>query len=176
MTLLELPPEIREKIYHEVLCSENSKRYYTTGREDPLCLEERPTPRYEYDLSLLRVSKLVHLEAQKVFQDNVFVKITTPWEQSVNHINIEGKVPIIARGQKAAEFEGHHLQIFIDSPNGHQNLYGNVSMITCLGDLPDFVQMWRYTDLNNQQALNPNLRLKLIIRDPHVPGMCFSND
>ena len=162
LDFLALPAEIREQVYREILCSPNSKRYPTPGSDLP--------PYYEYDLSLLLVSKLVHTEAKKIFQDNIFIKITTPWPQSIEHINSEGKVPIVAKGRRAADFNQHHLHIYVDTPESTVRYHGDtVSMLTCLEDLPAFGQMWRYSDLNHQRQLNPHLTLKLTIKDPHVP-------
>ena len=162
LLFLDLPAEIREQIYRERLCSANSKRYPPAGSDLP--------PHYEYDLSLLYVNKLVHTEAKKIFQDNVFIKITTPWPQSIEHINHEGKVPIVAEGRKASAFNQYHLHIYVDTPDPAARHHGDtVSMLTCLEDLPGFTQMWRYSNLNYRRDLNLNLTLKLTIQDPHVP-------
>ena len=161
LTFLDLPAEIREQIYFYFMWSSDSKRFHQVGSELP--------PYYEYDLSLLYVNRLVHTEAKKIFQDNIFIKITTPWPQSIQHINNEGKVPIVAEGSKAAAFKQYHLHIFVDTPDPAARYYGDtVSMLTCLEDLPAFSQMWRYSNLNYRGELNLNLTLKLTIQDPHV--------
>ena len=162
LRFLDLPAEIREQIYREILSSENSKCYPPAGSDLP--------PHYEYDLNILYVNKLVHTEALKIFQDNIFLKITTPWPQSIQHINNEGKVPIVAEGKKAAAFTQYHLHVFVDSPDPAARYHGDtVSMLTCLEDLPAFTQMWRYSNLNYRRELNLNLTLQLTIQDPHVP-------
>lgn len=161
LAFLDLPAEIREQIYRERLCSAYSKCYPPVGSDSP--------PHYEYDLSLLYVNKLVHTEAKKIFQDNIFVKITTPWPQSIQHINHEGKVPIVAEGRKATAFRNHHLHIYVDTPDPAGRYHGDpVSMLTCLEDLPAFTQMWRYSNMNFRRDLNLNLTLNLTIQDPHV--------
>lgn len=162
ISFLDLPAEIREQIYRERLCSANSKCYPPAGSDLP--------PHYEYDLKLLYVNKLVHAEAKKIFQDNIFIKITTPWPQSIQHINNEGKVPIVAEGRRASAFKQYHLHIFVDTPDPAAHYYGDtVSMLTCLEDLPAFTHMWRYSNLNYRRDLNLSLTLQLTIQDPHVP-------
>lgn len=166
---LELPAEIREQIYREVLSAQNSKRFPAAGSDEPA--------HYEFDLSILRTNQLIHKEAKKIFQDNIFIRITTPWEQSVSHINNEGKVPIVAKGERASNFSTSHLHIYVDTPEALYPVnHGTVSMITCLEDLPTFASMWRYSDLNHQQGLNPHLRLRLTIQDPHVPSRKIPKD
>ena len=164
--LLDLPAEIREQIYREVLCTENARRDPPPRTDDPGF--------YEYDLNLLRVNHLVYQEAKKIFQDNVFVKILTPWSSSIEHISNEGKVPLVTRGPSANAFEAYHLQIYIDTPDHSRDVHGLVGMVTTLEDLPAFTQMWRYANLNHQQNLNPPLRLTLQLQDPHVPNRKIS--
>ena len=165
---LRLPAEIREHIYRETLYAKNVKIPPPPRSEEP--------PQYNFDLSILRANRLIHREAKKIFEDNIFIKISTPWVQSIEHINNEGKVPLVSRGTKALPFKKHHLHVYIDTPDPHyrDDVYSEdantVSMITTLDDLASFTAFWRYADLNHQQSLNPHLRLRLRLRDPHVPS------
>ena len=157
---LDYPPEIREQIYSEVLSTANSK----VESKDP----EEPD-RYEYQLAILSTCHQIYREAKKVFQDNVFIKITTPWYQAIDHIRSEGKVPSVTTGEKAETFRDFHLWVFIDSPASplpdHQE---RCSMLIALEDLESFNKFWHFSNLNNY-GLNQHLRLKLTIQDPHVP-------
>ncbi|KAL6719016.1 hypothetical protein ACLMJK_003251 [Lecanora helva] len=156
---LALPPEIREQIYSEILSTANSK-----------CptIDPEETASYQYNLDILLVNRQVHHEAKKIFQDNVFVKITTPWPEAIGHIRSEGKVPSVTTGQKAAKFQDFHLWVFIDN---HANPWLDnrecFSMVICLEDLEAFTRMWHFSNLNHI-GLNRHLRLNLTIQDPHV--------
>ncbi|KAL8951945.1 MAG: hypothetical protein Q9222_002129 [Ikaeria aurantiellina] len=155
---LDLPPEIRDQIYHEVLSCSNA-RIPPPNDDDPAS--------YKFDLSVLRTNKQVNHEAKKAFQDNIFIKITTPWSESIDHISSEGRVPIITTGCKAESFLNFHLWLWIDAP-GLPPRGVAYSMVICLDDLPAFTRMWHFSNLNHH-GLNEHLRLKLTLKDPHVP-------
>ncbi|KAL9013441.1 MAG: hypothetical protein Q9173_001853 [Seirophora scorigena] len=155
---LLLPAEIRDQIYHDILSSDNARC--------PPVDDDEPAS-YKFDLAILHANKQIHHEAKKAFQDNVFIKITTPWPESIEHISSEGRVPIITTGHRAEHFESFHLWIWIDTPS--VPLSGpTYSMLICLEDLPAFTRMWHFSNLNHQ-SLNTFLRLKLTLQDPHVP-------
>lgn len=157
---LDYPAEIREQIYSEILSTANSR----VESDDP----DEPD-HYEYQLAILLTCHQVHREAKKVFQDNVFIKITTPWAEAIEHIRSEGKVPSVTTGEKAEIFRDFHLWVFIDTPGlPYPNHYGRFSMLIPLEDLESFNQFWHFSNLNNHD-LNQRLRLKLTMQDPHVP-------
>ena len=159
MTLrfLDFPAEIREQIYSEVLSTTNSI-------VDSDCPDE--PARYEYKLDILRANHQIYREAKKIFQDNIFVKITTPWPEAIGHIRSEGKVPTVTTGHKAEMFRDCHLWVFIDTPGAFS--HGRYSLLITLEDLEAFTNMWHFSNLNHL-GLNAHLRLKLTIQDPHVP-------
>ncbi|KAI4248779.1 MAG: hypothetical protein L6R40_000790 [Gallowayella cf. fulva] len=155
---LELPAEIRDQIYHEIL-SCNNARHPPADDDDPAS--------YHFDLAILRTNRQIHHESKKAFQDNIFVKITTPWSESIDHISSDGRVPMITVGPAAESFKSFHLWVWIDAPGvgARETAY---SMVISLDDLPAFTLMWRFSNLTHG-GLNPHLRLKLILQDPHVP-------
>lgn len=156
---LDLPPEIRDQIYHDVLSCDSARR--------PPDNDEEPGS-YRFDLGILRTNKQIYRESKKAFEDNIFIKITTPWSESIGHISSEGRVPIITTGPQAEHFRSFHLGVWIDAPRvPHRGTA--YSMVICLHDLPAFTRMWRFSNLNHQ-GLNPHLRLQLTLQDPHVPG------
>lgn len=157
---LDYPPEIREQIYSDLL-STTSSRVESDKPDEPA--------HYKYQLAILSTCHQIYREAKKVFQDNVFVKITTPWPEAIEHIRSEGKVPSVAIGQKAAAFRDFHLWVSIDTPGGtHPRDHERFSMLICLEDLEAFNRFWHFSNLNFY-GLNRHLRLKLTIQDPHVP-------
>ncbi|CAF9941309.1 hypothetical protein IMSHALPRED_002517 [Imshaugia aleurites] len=159
-SFLEYPPEIREQIYGDILSTTNS-RVESDNPDEPA--------HYEYQLAILRTCHQVYREAKKVFQDNVFIKITTPWPQAIEHIRSEGKVASVTTGERAEVFRDFHLWAFIDAPGApFAHHHGRFSMLISLEDLEAFNQFWHYSNLNNY-GLNQHLRLKLTIQDPHVP-------
>ncbi len=161
LPFLDFPAEIREHIYSQVLSTANS-------RCEPVDPSEPGS--YKYHLDILQVNHQVYREAKKIFQDNVFVKITTPWPEAIGHIRSEGKVPSVTTGDKAALFPDFHLWVFIDTPATPypQQHHGSFSMLICLQDLEAFTRMWHLSNLNHF-GLNRHLRLKLTIQNPHVP-------
>ena len=159
-SFLDLPVEIREQIYSEILSS-------ATSILPPIAQDE--PARYEFKLDILRTNRRIHHEAKKIFQHNIFVKITAPWPESIDHIRSEGKVPTVTTGDKAETFRGFHLWVFIDTPaDPLQNAKTPCSMLICVEDLEAFIKMWHFSNLNHM-GLNAHLRLKLTIQDPHVP-------
>ena len=157
---LDYPPEIREQIYSNVL-STRSSRVESDNPDEPA--------RYVYHLDILSTCHQIYREAKKVFQDNAFVKITTPWSEAIEHIRSEGKVPSVATGQKAEAFRDFHLWVFIDTGGiRHDDDHERFSMLICLEDLESFNRFWHYSNLNFY-GLNRALRLKLTVQDPHVP-------
>ena len=157
---LDYPPEIREQIYSEIL-STTTSRVEEDDHDEPA--------HYKYHLAILSTCHQIYREAKKIFQDNVFIKITTPWPEAIEHIRSEGKVPSVMIGQKAEAFRDFHLWVSIDTPGGtHTSGHERFSMLICLEDLEAFNTFWHFSNLNFY-GLNRSLRLKLTIQDPHVP-------
>lgn len=154
---LEVPGEIREAIYHEVLCSLNNKQDLGNNYK-----------KYNFDLSLFQTCKQIHIEAREVFRrDNIFVSIQTPWPEAQQHVAIDGYVPIVISGDKAQRFEHEHLKVVIESRPPHENLHQpRRKFVVLLEDLPMFTEMWHYSDLTHP-GLNAHLRLSLTIQDPY---------
>lgn len=157
LRFLDFPAEIREQVYREILCSANVRR--DTGLGDGFV-------QYDFQLALLYANRQIHHEAKKIFQDNVFVKITTPWLEALGHISSEGKVPIVTAEDNAANFKAYHLWVYIDAPPAMVD-NDTYSMVICLDDLGLFTKTWRISNLNHP-GLNTHLRLRLYIQDPHV--------
>lgn len=158
-SFLDYPPEIREQIYGDILSTAASK----VESDKP----DEPA-RYEFQLDILLTCHQIHREAKKVFQDNVFIKITTPWPESIEHIRSEGKVPSVTTGEKAELFRDFHLWVFIDTPGSpYPSRHGRFSMLISLEDLESFNRFWHFSNLNHH-GLNQQLRLKLTLQDPHV--------
>jgi len=164
---LDLPAEIRNQIYSEVLCTANSR--HEPSSESP--------PEYRFSLGILRANRQVYHEAKNIFLDNVFIKITIPWPEAISHIQNEGKVSTVATGKAAEACQNFYLQVAIDSaesPPLSQSFGDNVisafSIITTLEDLSAFAQVWQFSNLEHVLALNPHLQLDLNVKDPRDPS------
>jgi tetratricopeptide (TPR) repeat protein len=155
---LEIPGEIREAIYHQVLRSANNKEDLGNHYK-----------KYNFDLSLFRTCKQIHNEAREVFRrDNIFIAIQTPWPEAQQHVAIDGYVPIVISGDKAQRFKDEYLTVDIESgmltlENAHQPTR---KFVILLDDLPLFTEMCKYSDLS-YPGLNAHLRLTLTIRNPY---------
>ena len=156
---LDYPPEIREQIYSNLLSTTSSR----VESDDP----DEPA-QYEYHLDIFRTCHQIYREAKSVFQDNVFIKITTPWSEAIDHIRSEGKVPSVLTGRKAEAFRHFHLWAFIDTGGIRHEDHERFSMLICLEDLEAFNRFWHYSNLNFY-GLNRHLRLKLTVQHPHAP-------
>jgi hypothetical protein len=150
---LDLPGEIRNQIYEELLDVELNKTPIDEGYW-----------KYNHYLGILSVSKQVHAEAKDVFRKiNVFCKLETPWAESQDHIHHRGRVSFLATGDKAQRFTEHHLEIAIDLPQ--VSMGSNATMLLTLQQLPKFTKMWFHSDLD-RRGLNQLLCLVLRLRNP----------
>ena len=153
---LEVPGEIREAVYHEILRSVNNKQELGNQYN-----------KYTFDLSLFLTCRKVYDEAREVFRrDNIFVSIETPWPEAQQHVAIDGYVPLVITGEHAQRFQNQHLSVTIDSPQ-YAALHQNRKFVILLDDLPMFTEMWHYSDLTHP-GLNAHLRLTLTLRDPYA--------
>ena len=154
---LQLPGEIREAVYHEVLCSINNKQ--DAGNQ---------YKKYKYDLSLFLTCQQIYSEALTVFRrDNIFVSIETPWPEAQNHVAIDGYVPIVIAGDKAQQFQNMHMTVHIRPQANFAPIQEPMRrFIILIDDLPLFTEMWYYSDLTHQ-GMNQHLRLTLKLKDPY---------
>ncbi|KAL9100079.1 MAG: hypothetical protein Q9163_004503 [Psora crenata] len=162
ISFFSFPPEVREHIYKILLRSVNNRYHATEGDGGPY---------YHFDLRILRVSRLIRHEAIKVFQDNVFVKITTPWPETLLHVYSESSTAMVTTGLQASYFQSYHLRVYVDAPNltpwsaATNEVY---SMITCVEELDALTRLWHFSNLNGLRQINPHLRLRLDLQNPHV--------
>ncbi|KAK7757229.1 hypothetical protein SLS62_000778 [Diatrype stigma] len=106
--LLALPAELREQIYRLILSPAANRISWP---------DEYDTYDYGAALALLLVSRQVYYEARAAFRAlNVFVKIETPWPEAQDHVEVEGHVPILLKGRRAARFRAHTLAVTIEAP------------------------------------------------------------
>ncbi|RYP72340.1 hypothetical protein DL771_004314 [Monosporascus sp. 5C6A] len=179
--LLALPAELREQIYRVILSPAANR---VSGPDD------YDTYSYGAALALFFVSRQVYYEARAVFRAlNVFVRIVTPWPEAQDHVELEGHVPILLKGRRAARFAAHSLYVAIEAPlmggiihhdddededdggNGNAAAAGRGQrhFVILLDDLPRFTRTWFYSELSNP-GLNRYLSLRLHLRDPYAPS------
>ncbi|KAF2186689.1 hypothetical protein K469DRAFT_630618 [Zopfia rhizophila CBS 207.26] len=155
---LRLPLELREAIY---------SLYF-----NPASLVQRRKDgavEYKFDLRLYRVNKQIYSEAQTVFRrENVFIRIETPWLETVSHIARDGSVPIVAAEGRADEFRRYHSLVEVTGPLLDFGTSRH-SMIILLDDLYEFCKIWFYSALNYPN-LNPHLRITFVLQDPYYPA------
>lgn len=157
---LSLPAEIREHVYRELLCTANNR--CDLGEGEHL---------YRFDLSLFYVNRQIYYEARKVFgQENIFVRIETPWAEAAQHIAGEGQVPILVQDPKADRFEHYHLSVAIDAAHYQYLEHESRRLVIMADDLPTFCKMWFYSDLSHPY-LNSHLDLVLHIRNPYSTSL-----
>lgn len=158
--LLTLPPEIREHIYRLILHPHANRR---------LEADDYTVYSYSAALVLFRLNRQIYIESRKIFYDlNTFVRAETPWPQAKDHIQLEGHMPIVATGAKAARFKNHRMVVSIDAPEYALLGVDLECFIVMAEDLELFAKTWYYADLS-YPSLNSNLRLTLKLNDPFTP-------
>ncbi|RMY63100.1 hypothetical protein D0863_10739 [Hortaea werneckii] len=173
-SLMTIPPELREQIYALILHPDANRHYHE---------DEYTSYSYQDAVQLFLVNRQIYHESRKIFQElNTFVRVETPWPEAQFHVAREGHVPLIAPGGRAARFEGHSMTVGIDAPEvpvsqeaAIDQAYANEEIqmepgdeqpfLILLEDLDKFCTMWFYSSLSHE-ALNPQLRLDLTLRDP----------
>ncbi|KAK5174690.1 uncharacterized protein LTR77_001772 [Saxophila tyrrhenica] len=159
--LLTLPPEIREYIYRLILHPSANRSSIADG----YALQN-----YSAALVLFKLNHQIYIESRKIFRDlNIFVRIETPWQEAQSHVSLEGHVPILAKGEEAARFNGHTMSVIIDAPESPLQATETEAFVILLEDLEKFCKVWFYADLTHP-GLNRFLRLSLRLRDPHTPS------
>ncbi|TLD15369.1 Tetratricopeptide-like helical [Venturia nashicola] len=154
---LDLPGELRNNIYELLLNPAYLRQDLDDGQHT-----------YNYNLALLHTNKQIYLEARKIFrQQNVFVRVETPWEQAQHHVRVEGNVPIIAQDRLADQIQNIYMRVVIDSPQHGQSVDRHSRRFVLLEqDLAAFTTMWFYSDLSYAGDLNKHLRLALHLQNP----------
>ena len=154
--LFDLPGELRNRIYTELLSSQCAKQDLNHGYV-----------RYDFCFALLQVNRQVYFEARKIFRQNVFVRVTTPWREAEEHVATEGRVPMLAKGAKADNFTAWHMTAVLGSPH-YVYPFGNpsCSWIMCREDIETFCKLWFRSNLGNP-GLNQHITLDLSIQDPY---------
>jgi hypothetical protein len=109
----DLPQEIRDKIYRELLC-DFKPRPTTFLRSN--CGETTPAP-HDIETAILRTSTSVYREAYDVMiKINRFVKITSTRGLGMNHLLCCTQVPVVAANKESVErFGGYVLAVHLDS-------------------------------------------------------------
>ena len=154
--LLDLPGELRNRVYSELLSSQCVKQHLGHG-----------FARYNFCFALLQANRQIYFEARRIFRQNVFVRVTTPWREAEEHVATEGRVPMLAKGAKADSFTAWHLTAVLGSPH-YVYPFGNpsCSWIMCREDLDIFCKLWIRSNLGNP-GLNQHITLDLTIQDPY---------
>src|ERR1700760_515697 len=139
ISFLDLPPELRNIIYLEVLnpslVRQEADNEYT---------------RYGFDLAILQVCRQIKYEAWGIFRRNfVFVRVETPWDEAQSHVERDGHVPLVVTDEGAEAFAHHHLSVSIRAPN-----YGSLEresrkFVLLADDLHTFTRMWSYSHLSS---------------------------
>jgi hypothetical protein len=156
---LDLPPELRNIVYREVLNPSSFRRE----------LDENYT-KYAFDLSILLVCQQIKSEAWAIFRQNfVFVRVETPWDEAQGHVERDGHVPLVATGELAEAFVHHHISVVIQPPHYGALDRDSRKFVLLADDLVAFTQMWAYRHLSTGDQggeLNQHLGLLLKLRNP----------
>ncbi|KAI2626219.1 hypothetical protein GGS21DRAFT_278777 [Xylaria nigripes] len=160
MGFLSLPPEIRDQIYSVILHPDNNRTFLPNEY-----------PKYDYSsaLTLFYLNRQIYYEARDVFRAlNIFVRIETPWPDVEQHVYETGHAPALMCGPLATRFNGHSLQVTVETPAASMQESGPYHFVILADDLPAFTKTWFYWHLSHP-GLNQWLSLQLFLRDPYAP-------
>jgi tetratricopeptide (TPR) repeat protein len=156
---LDLPPELRNSIYREVLNPSSFRKklpdHYT---------------HYSFDLSIFLVNKQIYFESRSIFLQNfIFIRVETPWDEAQNHFERDGHVPLVATGAQAEGVRDWHMSVSIEAPNYGFLDRDSRKFVLLVDDLESFTRMWSYSHLSAGEQgaeLNQYLNLVLRLRNP----------
>lgn len=119
---MELPGEIRNHIYRELLCSFDYE-YYPNGYPNQLARILRQETKsngvhhisHSIDTNILLVSRTVHREAYDIMvKTNRFIRIQS-WNYNLSTFLVWSQLPVVTMDrQHTAQFEGYVLQMYIE--------------------------------------------------------------
>lgn len=151
--LLGLPAEIRNEIYRHLLLAQRTKRHFGPGFAS-----------YSLHPNILRTSRQIYNEAIAIFQENQFIRLTTPWTFFKQDVMSQGKLPLIAE-KKASLCELWHMKVVLDF-TGCDSVEGiSYDFIMCIEDLPHLCRLLFYTSCQ-WMDFNSKLHITLIVQDP----------
>jgi len=151
---LDLPVELRNEIYRNLLTTKRTKRYYGLSYSS-----------YHMEFSILRTNRQIYHEAQRIFRENKFIRISTPWPAFQTSIITEAKFPLIARCGNAMGFQRCYLQVILDYV-ADSNTKPVHDYYSCLDDLPTFCENLFFFNCMNA-GFTRALGIGLHLRDPY---------
>jgi tetratricopeptide (TPR) repeat protein len=153
VSFLGLPAELRNEVYRHLLLARRTKRHFGLGFAS-----------YNLHVTILRTNQQIHNEALKVFHENRFIRIITPWTSFKKDVLIQGKFPLIAE-EKASFCELWHMKMVLDFRGDvDEDVFHNY--ITCLEDLPSLCKLLFYASCQFRD-FSSLLHITLHIKDPN---------
>jgi hypothetical protein len=116
---MDLPPEIRDRIYHIILCTwPPPKSTYDEERQLAVVPEELAYIHHKVDTGILLVNRQIYRDAVDILtKGNLFVRVVfrgvyVPW------VMMAKQVPIVAQGASVVNaFKGYIMSHLIEIPN-----------------------------------------------------------
>lgn len=128
---LDLPREIRNKIYRILLCSFAPRSTTVKPSLTSDFLDSLAAAEHDIDTSILLASRQIHREAyDTMVKTNRFVRLISlggvPLKSLLNHL----RVPVVAKDSVSTSFKGYVLSVSLTAPNfismvlkqGHHNI------------------------------------------------------
>jgi hypothetical protein len=128
---LDLPGEIRNQIYKELLCAFNYEHYPNGYSELARILGQEPKLNgvnqidHSVNANILRASHAVHREAYDIMvKTNRFIRIQS-WNYSLSNFLIWSQLPVVTMDrQHTAQFKGYVLQVRMETASHHDDVAG----------------------------------------------------
>lgn len=142
---LDLPGEIRNQIYKELLCAFDYEYYPTGYPELARILGQALKPNgvnqieHSVNTNTLRVSQAVHREVYDIMvKTNRFIRIQS-WNYSLSSFLVWSQLPVVTMDrQHAAQFKGYVLQVRMETASHPDDVAG--PLFDC--ESADYRKLW----------------------------------
>ncbi|KAE8858800.1 hypothetical protein PTNB73_08280 [Pyrenophora teres f. teres] len=118
---MDLPGELRNKVYELLLCSYEAVQDQTEEKHPTYwhTVRDYTYVSHSNDTAILRVNSQVHREAYHVMvKTNRFVSIVSAGRAPVNAMVRGACIPVVARGKRVTNFRGRVLHVVISKTYG----------------------------------------------------------
>lgn len=161
--LLDLPANIRDQIYYEILCTWPEENQYAVNPTEMAILD------CKCQIAILYTNQQVYCEAGAVMlRGNQFIRISIKGHQPLKVLFIPSQIPVVTMNQKLlAKFTGHVMTHSIDFTNDPAPLKSQLEVMIIRRDLDRFVQALGKADLRSPNFTATSIH-RVTIHNPFV--------
>ncbi|KUL88398.1 hypothetical protein ZTR_04914 [Talaromyces verruculosus] len=150
--LLDLPTEIRDKIYHEILCTWPAyKSTWDEAKQQAVVPTEVAVMNRKIETAILRTNKQVYQEAKTVLlRGNQFIRVSIKGFRPLQFLFIPSQVPVVTMNQDAiTKYRGFVMTHSIDITDDPAPLKGQFEVMILRRDLDRFAAALSKGDISS---------------------------